>query len=291
MTQPTKRTRRVAVTGASGGIGAALLRAYADADTHIYACARNAGNLEANAQAARSFGARVDCETFDVRDEARLIAWLDRVVGEGDLDVLIVNQGVSSSFRMSEKGVLPESRDDLLREIDVNARADLLAVNEAVSLMIERKHAQHHFQVGLVSSMASFTGLPSSPGYSASKACVRVYGEALRRLVAAHDIGVTVICPGFVVSPMSERFVGGKPMMVTAEVAADRIRRAMDANQAQCVFPRILRWGIALLPLLPEWAQNIALKPFGFSVVPDAESAAAQDRRRMDATDTGGNGS
>lgn len=274
--QSTKRKRRVAITGASGGIGAALLRAYADADTHIYACARNEANLLANAQLARSFGAQVECETFDVREQNRLIEWVDHVVGDGDLDVLIINQGVSSSHRLSDRGVLPESREDLLREIDVNARSDLLAANEAVNRMIERKRPQHHFQVGLVSSMASFTGLPSSPGYSASKACVRVYGQALRRLVASHDIGVTVICPGFVVSPMSERFVGGKPLMVSAEVAADRIRHAMDDNQALCVFPRLLYWGLALLPLLPEWAQDIALKPFGFSVLPDAESVAVQ---------------
>ena len=137
----------------------------------------------------------------------------------------------------------------------------------------------------MVSSMASFTGLPSSPGYCASKACVRVFGQAMRRLVAEHNIGVTVICPGFVVSPMSERFVGGKPLMVTADVAAHRIREAMDANRATCVFPKILRWGIALLPLLPEALQAIALKPFDFSVIPDAETQAMQDKTNNNRTD------
>lgn len=280
MSQSLQCTRRVAVTGASGGIGAALLNAYAAPGTRIYACARNAQQLQANAQCARLRGAEIECESFDIRDEPKLFAWIDRVVGEGDLDVLLINQGVSSSFRSTEKGVMPESGYDLLREIDVNARAGLLAANEAVSRMIERKGPRHHFQVGLVSSMASFTGLPSSPGYSASKACLRVYGEALRRLVACHDIGVTVICPGFVVSPMSSRFVGGKPLMVSAEVAAERIRRAMEANRAQCVFPRVLRWAIALLPLLPERLQSLALKPFGFSVIPDAESARLSSLNR-----------
>lgn len=266
--------RRVAITGASGGIGAALLKAYAASGTRIYACARNEKNLEANAQAARMYGAEVICETFDVRDDQKLLDWIDRVVGEGDLDVLLINQGVSASYQTTEKGVMPEENDDMLREIEVNARADLLAANQAVRRMIERKVPEHHFQLGLVSSMASFTGLSSSPGYSASKACVRVFGEAMRRLVVCHNIGVTVICPGFVVSPMSERFVGEKPLMVSAEVAADRIRRAMDANRAMCVFPKILRLGIALLPFLPETLQQYALKPFGFSVIPDAESLA-----------------
>ena len=285
MVQTTACTRRVAVTGASGGIGAALLKAYAAPGTRIYACARNRDNLEANARTARLYGADVVCETFDVRDDAKLIDWVDRVVGDGDLDVLLINQGVSASAQTTEKGLMPEATADMLREIDVNARADLLAVNEAVRKMIERKVPGHHFQVGMVSSMASFTGLPSSPGYSASKACVRVFGQAMRRLVAEHNIGVTVICPGFVVSPMSERFVGGKPLMVTADVAAHRIREAMDANRATCVFPKILRWGIALLPLLPEALQAIALKPFDFSVIPDAETQAMQDKTNNNRTD------
>ena len=79
MAQTTACTRRVAVTGASGGIGAALLKAYAAPGTRIYACARNRDNLEANARTARLYGADVVCETFDVRDDASsstgLIAW------------------------------------------------------------------------------------------------------------------------------------------------------------------------------------------------------------------------
>lgn len=276
MGRTTLFSRRVAVTGASGGIGAALLRAYAAPGTKIFACARNAEALRENARIARLYGAEVICETFDVRDDAKLTDWIDRVTAEGDLDVLLINQGVSASCRTGEKGLMPERTADLLREIDVNARADLLAANEAVRNMIERKKPWHHFQVGLVSSLASFAGLPSVPGYSASKACVRVYGEALRRLVSCHNIGVTVICPGFVLSPMSTRFVGSKPLMVTADVAAERIRRAMDDNRAKCVFPFVLRLGLALLPMLPEWAQNTALAPFSFSVVPDEESCASE---------------
>lgn len=114
--------------------------------------------------------------------------------------------------------------------------------------------------------MASYAGLPFCPGYSAGKACVRVYGEALRRLLRSSNIGVTVICPGFVVSPMTDSFVGHKPLMVSAETAARHIRAAMSANRAACVFPWVMRLAVALLPLLPEALQNWALKPFGFSV-------------------------
>ena len=234
--------RRVAVTGASGGIGAALLKAYAAPGVTIYACGRNREHLQSNAEAARAMGAQVECDTFDVQDEQTLRAWIDKAVGAGDLDVLLINQGVAASSHASAKG------------------------NLAVAGILERRENQHHFQLGLVSSMASYAGLPFCPGYSAGKACVRVYGEALRRLLRSSNIGVTVICPGFVVSPMTDSFVGHKPLMVSAETAARHIRAAMSANRAACVFPWVMRLAVALLPLLPEALQNWALKPFGFSV-------------------------
>lgn len=258
--------RRVAVTGASGGIGAALLKAYAAPGVTIYACGRNREHLQSNAEAARAMGAQVECDTFDVQDEQTLRAWIDKAVGAGDLDVLLINQGVAASSHASAKGPVPETADELLRELDVNARATLLAANLAVAGILERRENQHHFQLGLVSSMASYAGLPFCPGYSAGKACVRVYAEALRRLLRSSNIGVTVICPGFVVSPMTDSFVGHKPLMVSAETAARHIRAAMSANRAACVFPWVMRLAIALLPLLPEALQNWALKPFGFSV-------------------------
>ena len=60
----------------------------------------------------------------------------------------------------------------------------------------------------------------------------------MRRLVAEHNIGVTVICPGFVVSPMSERFVGGKPLMVTADVAAVSAGTEILGNGRNAVLKR-----------------------------------------------------
>ena len=56
-------------------------------------------------------------------------------------------------------------------------------------------------QIAIISSLAGFRGLPSSPAYSASKAAVRVYGEGLRGNLAEFGIKVNVICPGYIKTP------------------------------------------------------------------------------------------
>ena len=77
----------------------------------------------------------------------------------------------------------------------------LNTVLPAVSLMKQRGRGQ----IAIVSSLAGFRGMPSAPAYSASKAAVKVYGEALRGELHEDGIGVSVVCPGFVKSRTSRK--------------------------------------------------------------------------------------
>jgi short-subunit dehydrogenase len=89
-------------------------------------------------------------------------------------------------------------------------------------------------------------GLPQAPLYSASKAAVRVYGHALRRLLAPKSIKVTVICPGFVDTPMSASLSGNRPFLWKAERAALRIIAGLARGEQEIVFP----WQLAALTRL-----------------------------------------
>ena len=81
-------------------------------------------------------------------------------------------------------------------------------------------------QLALMSSLASFRGFPSAPAYCASKAAVRLYGEALRGRLARHGIVVSVICPGFVRTPMTSANPFAMPLIMTpARAAAQFMRR------------------------------------------------------------------
>ena len=105
-----------------------------------------------------------------------------------------------------------------------------------VEPLLPRLLARGAGQIAVVSSVAGYRGLPYSPGYSASKAGVRAYGEALRALLRPRGVRVSVVVPGFFNSPMTDRFHGDKPFMVSLERASAIVRRGLDRGQrADCL--------------------------------------------------------
>ena len=165
------------------------------------------------------------------------------------------------------------------RELDVNAVSIVSAANRAAGNLLPqlRETPGRRVQIGLTASLAALTGLPSSPAYSASKAAVVTFGEALRRLTRGSGLGVTVALPGFVTSPMSRRYLGKKLFEVTAEKAAQRIAEGLDNDRRQVVFPKVLAWGMRLLAWVPERWQGWFLAPFAFTVADDTETQAAKE--------------
>jgi short-subunit dehydrogenase len=102
-----------------------------------------------------------------------------------------------------------------------------------------------------MSSLASFRGFPGAPTYCASKAAVRVWGEALRGDLSRHGIEVSVICPGFVVSRMTGKNDFPMPLLMSAERAAAIIKRGLARNRGRIAFPfsmYALSWLLGALP-------------------------------------------
>lgn len=102
-----------------------------------------------------------------------------------------------------------------------------------------------------MTSLASFRGIGGAPAYSASKAAVRIWGEGVRPMLARDNVGLSVICPGFVVSRMTA--VNGFPMpfLMDTPRAARIIKKRLDANRGRIAFPwpmMALVWLIAALP-------------------------------------------
>ena len=269
---------RYALTGASGGIGIALALHYAAPGVALELAGRDEQVLSDLAQRCREKGAEVTVSTFDVRDERAFGDWIDGVTAKEDLHALILAAGVSASVRSEASQVVPETQWDLARQLDVNATSTILAANRAIGNLL-RTRPERQCRIALIASVAALTGLPSSPGYSASKAALVTYGQAMRRVCRGSGISVSVVLPGYVTSPMSRRFVGRKPFEMSAEKAAQIIAVRLEKNRFRIVFPRIVAIGIFLLECLPESLQAFFLKKFEFSVVPDRE---AQARHRND---------
>ena len=106
--------------------------------------------------------------------------------------------------------------------------------------------------------------MPISPAYNASKAAIKVYGEGLRGWLAPQGVGVTVVCPGFVKSEMSDAYPGPTPFLVTADKAAAIINRGLARNSARISFPFPLNLAMWFLALLPPTLSLALQKAFRF---------------------------
>ena len=133
---------------------------------------------------------------------------------------------------------------------------NVLGVVNTVTPLLPRFVARGHGQIAILSSLAGLVALPACPAYSASKAAIRSYGAALRALLAPTGVKVSVVCPGFVDTPMSAGLPFRPPFLWPADRAALHIARALARGRREIVFPWPLAVGVRVLSLLPAAAAD-----------------------------------
>jgi short-subunit dehydrogenase len=256
--RPWQRPSTILITGATGGIGAALARSYAQHGRTLILHGRDRARLATLTQECETRGAKVHGVTFDLRDGAEAIEALRNVSCEYAIDLAIVNAGVS---RAIGKGLETESWDTARAVLAVNLDGAIATVAGVLPEMRRRGAGQ----IAIVSSLAAYFGLPITPIYCASKAALKAYGEALRGWLAPQGIAVNVVMPGFVRTPMSDQFPGAKPMLMSPARAATLIRHGLERNRARIAFPRTLAWGMWFLSVLPAALSQRIVRIAGFS--------------------------
>jgi short-subunit dehydrogenase len=239
-----KDPRHIAITGASGGLGRALAKAYAAEGVLLHLCGRNIEEMDTTARLTREEGAEVEVALFDVTEQGSLEDWLLKADSKKPLDLVIANAGICR--RIKDDGL--EDPTDMGQMFDVNAKAMLRTALAAASLMIPRQRGQ----LALVSSQAGRVPLLGNPGYSASKAAVRFYGQSLRHSLADKGIEVTVVCPGFIQTPLLESFKGNLINIWPPEKAALYIVKKLATNPKEIRFPWSLNFLLALSAIMPR---------------------------------------
>ncbi len=236
----------ILITGASSGIGAALALEFAGPGVALALTGRDEARLAAVAGACRKAGAEPRIEVLDVREREPLAAWIAEVDRAAPLELVIANAGVSAGTGGTE-GDAGESVAQTRRIIATNLDGVFNTVLPAVARMRPRGRGQ----VAIMSSMAAFRGFPGAPAYCASKAAVRVWGEALRGELHDAGIGVSVICPGYVRSGITAVNDFPMPLLMDAERAARIIRRGLARNRPRIAFPGPIYAAVWLLSALP----------------------------------------
>jgi short-subunit dehydrogenase len=255
--------RSILITGASSGIGAALARAYAMPATRLALCGRDAARLAAVATCCRERGAAVTQACLDVAEAATVATWIDAVERDAPLDLVIANAGVQGGLWRDGAG---ETLGELHRVMDVNFGGVSNTIHAALPAMRRRRKGQ----VALIASLAALRGIPFSPGYCASKAAIRIYGEALRGWLAPEGIGVSIVLPGFVETRLSRTVSGPKPLIMRPARAAEIIRRGLAKGRRQIAFPYPLYLGMQLLRALPPGLVDPILRRLTVDIRPYA---------------------
>ena len=253
--------RNIVVTGASSGLGAGLALSYAAPGVTLALIGRNQQRLEATAASCRAKGATVESGLFDVGDAEPLGQWLLAFDDRAPLDLVAACAGVSA-------GTTADGRTEGIALAAMQVRSNLIGTMNVIEPLLPRLMGRRAGQVAVVSSVAGLRGLPYSPGYSASKAGVRAYGEGLRALLRHCGVAVTVVVPGFFDTPMTDRFIGDKPFLISLDRAVGHMRRGLDGRRARVTFPWLFALGIRLTDLMPAALGDRILYSVKFHIEP-----------------------
>lgn len=240
-----KRPRNILISGASSGLGKALALAYAHGGVHLYLTGRNQKRLVEVKKMCEHKGASVDEKCIDVTDGKKIEAWVDAIYASGGkIDMVIANAGVSAG---TAGGM--ESAQQVRKIFSTNIDGVINVIHPVIQYMEQERKGQ----VVIISSLAGYRGLPSSPAYCASKAAVKIYGEGLRGSLAKDGIGVTVVTPGYIRTPMTDVNAFPMPFLMSANKAARIIVRRLAHNPSRIAFPFPLYFVVWLLSVFPPF--------------------------------------
>jgi short-subunit dehydrogenase len=230
---------RVVITGASSGIGEALARHYASADTVL-------GLISRRRVDSLNVRGQIISYPLDITDVAALGAAAEDFIGRfGAPDLVIANAGISVGTHGDELADIEKLR----RVLEVNV-AGLAATLAAFAPAMRR--AGRGTLVG-IASVAGFRGLPGAGAYSASKSAAITWLESLRVELYGSGVSVVCVCPGYIDTPMTQVNRYRMPFLLPADESARRIARAIAARRRLAVIPWQMAAVSSLLRILPGW--------------------------------------
>ncbi len=213
------------VTGASGGIGAAIARALHAQGARVALSGTRIGVLEALAGELGEGAAIVPCDLADSAAVDGLVAAAETALG-ADLDVLVANAGITRD------GLLVRMKDaDWSDVLKVNLESYFRLARAAVRGMMRRRSGRI---IG-ITSVVGVAGNPGQANYAASKAGMIGFSKALAQEVASRGITVNCVAPGFIASPMTDALTDEQKARVLATIPAGRLGTGPEVAAA-CVW-------------------------------------------------------
>ena len=235
-------TKKIWITGASSGIGRALAIKFSNQGWQVAASARRESllnDLNKNYPNIHAF-------VLDVKDEKSVRNVFQNILQKFEtLDICVFATGIHDPE--AEKKLSSEKIREIMETNFFGTLNCIMAVN---SFFREKKDGH----IAIVSSVAGYRGLPAASGYCASKAALTSLAESLYFDFKRKNVKVSLISPGFIKTPMTDKNTFPMPMIKSPEYAAEKIFIGLTKKSSfEIHFPKSFTILLKLLKIMPNW--------------------------------------
>ena len=235
-------SKKIWITGASTGIGKALALKFAEEGWQVAASARRENLL----QDLNRSNPNVHAFPSDVTDEIKAKSIFQEIIKKFQtLDICVFCTGIHDPE--SEKKLNAEMIRKIMETNFFGTINCIMAVN---SYFREKKNGH----ISIVSSVAGYRGLPAASGYCASKAALTSLAESLYFDFKRYNVRISLVSPGFIKTPLTDKNKFPMPMIKTPEYAAEKMFIGLTKkNTFEIHFPKTFTMLVKLLKIMPNW--------------------------------------
>ncbi len=225
---------RILITGATSGIGRQLALDYHQEGHEVWALGRNQEALDELSDKG------LQTARLDLENRTASLEWFSAMT---PIDLAILNAG------SCEYVDLPEFDSALVSRV-MRSNVESMAVSiEGVLPLLRKADRPHLVAVG---SSAAYVPLPRAEAYGASKAAIEYLIRTLRVDLFRENIDVSLVCPGFVKTPLTDRNDFPMPFRISVDEASEYMRRGIARRKLEIHFPKRFTYFLKILSLIPE---------------------------------------
>ena len=235
----SKNQKKIWITGASSGIGKALAEKFASEGWQVAISARRKEILDEMANNKNIFS-----YPLDVTNQQQINEAFSKIINEfGSLDLCVFSSGTYDPKLEQEINIKQNKF-----VMDTNFFGVLYCI-KAVEKYFKDKKSGH---ISIVSSVAAYRGLPNSSGYGPSKAALTNLTESLYFDFKKYDVRISLVSPGFIKTPLTDKNEFPMPFIKSPEFAAEKMFIGLTKGKSfEIHFPKALTLLLKLLRVLP----------------------------------------
>ena len=212
------KNKKILITGATGGIGNALVKKFISLEGNILATGTNTDKLD---ELKKNFP-NIKVKKFDISEHSRIEEFIENVFLElGGLDILINNAGINAdnlSLRMKE--------NEWKKVIDINLTSTFLLSKNSIKKMLKTKYGR----IVNITSIVAHTGNLGQANYSAAKSGLIGMSKSLAIEYAKKNITINCVSPGFIVSNMTSSIAEKVKLFLTSRIPMGKLGTGEDVS-------------------------------------------------------------